>query len=131
MGVITIIALLLAAAAIVGWALSTSFLVGCIALGMWQIGTTTVSLNGIITRQALTPANLQGRVNTTARMIAWGGQPLGAGAAGLLTEGIGVAPALLIAAAVSVITAVVGSALPVGRSATPNTGQDEDSQVFC
>lgn len=116
-GVITVGALLLAAAAIGGWALSTSFLAGCIALCLWQVGTTAVSLNGIITRQTLTPAALQGRVNTTARMIAWGGQPLGAGAAGLLAEGIGVVPALLAAAAVSLVTAIIAAALPVGRSA--------------
>ncbi|CAL4861258.1 MFS transporter [Microbacterium sp. MM2322] len=116
-GMITIGALLLAAAATCGWALSTSFLAGCIALCLWQVGTTAVSLNGIITRQTLTPSHLQGRVNTTARMIAWGGQPFGAGAAGLLAQGIGVTPALLIAAGVSLVTAIAASFLPVARAA--------------
>ncbi|MDQ1124838.1 hypothetical protein QE412_003411 [Microbacterium trichothecenolyticum] len=50
-------------------------------------------------------------------MIAWGGQPLGAGAAGLLAEGVGVVPALLVAAVVSLATAVIAALLPVGRSA--------------
>ena len=40
----------------------------------------------ITLRQMLTPDHLQGRVNTTGRLIAWGGQPVGALLGGLLAE---------------------------------------------
>ena len=114
-GVITVVGLILSALGIAGWSVAQSFAVGCVALIAWQIGTTTVSLNGIILRQTLTPANLQGRVNTTARMIAWGGQPIGAGAAGILADTIDVGTALLIAAAVALLTAIVATTLSTFR----------------
>lgn len=44
----------------------------------WGAAVSVVVLNGISTRQRLTPLNLQARVNTTGRMIAWGGTPIGA-----------------------------------------------------
>ncbi|SMQ71230.1 Predicted arabinose efflux permease, MFS family [Plantibacter sp. VKM Ac-1784] len=115
-GVITAAGLVLSALGIAGWSVAGSFALGCATLVAWQIGTTTVSLNGIIVRQTLTPAGLQGRVNTTARMIAWGGQPLGAGAAGLLADTIDVSTALLIAAAVALLTAIIAMTLPTFRS---------------
>lgn len=45
-----------------------------------------VTTTGIIVRQMLTPDRLQGRVNTVGRLIAWGGQPIGALLGGLLAE---------------------------------------------
>jgi MFS family permease len=116
LGAITVGALLLSAAAISGWAFAPSFLAGLAALTLWQLGTTVVSLNGIIVRQSITPPGLQGRVNTTARMIAWGGQPLGAGAAGLLADSLGIREALLCAALVALSTAAIAAVLPVARS---------------
>lgn len=95
-GTITSTALAVNAAALLCWATSSGLLVGVLALTLWQASNTTVSLNGIIVRQAVTPQELQGRVNTTARMIAWGGQPLGAGIGGLLASHLGTAPALLL-----------------------------------
>jgi predicted MFS family arabinose efflux permease len=116
LGAITVGALLLSAAAISGWAFAPSFLAGLATLTLWQLGTTVVSLNGIIVRQSITPPGLQGRVNTTARMIAWGGQPLGAGGAGLLADSLGIREALLCAALVALSTAVIAAVLPVSRS---------------
>ncbi|GIE97590.1 hypothetical protein Ari01nite_50550 [Paractinoplanes rishiriensis] len=51
------------------------------ALALWAAGnfaSAMVITNGITVRQQLTPDDLQGRVNTTGRMIAWGGTPVGA-----------------------------------------------------
>jgi predicted MFS family arabinose efflux permease len=45
-----------------------------------------VITTSITVRQMLTPDRLQGRVNTAGRLIAWGGQPVGALLAGLLAE---------------------------------------------
>ena len=42
--------------------------------------------SGITVRQMLTPDHLQSRVNTAGRMIAWGGNPVGAVLGGLLAE---------------------------------------------
>ncbi|WP_285040237.1 MFS transporter [Plantibacter sp. LMC-P-059a] len=111
-GAITIGALVASGTLLVGWAVTTSLLGGVIVLALWQAAATTVSLNGIIVRQSITPDPLQGRVNTTARMIAWGGQPFGAGLGGLLADSIGVRPALLAAAAVTLLTALGAAFLP-------------------
>ena len=50
----------------------------------YQFCYSTVTLNGIVLRQMCTPQRLVGRVSTTARMIGWGGMPLGATLGGLL-----------------------------------------------
>lgn len=74
---------------------------------LFHLATTTVIINGIITRQVVTPDDLQSRVNTTARLVAWGGSPLGAGVAGLLAEALGTAWALRILGSGLAISAVL------------------------
>jgi predicted MFS family arabinose efflux permease len=69
---------LLSAAPSYGWALVAFF---CYEL-VYALVTTT----GITVRQMLTPDQLQSRVNTAGRMIAWGGTPVGALLGGLLAE---------------------------------------------
>ena len=54
------------------------------ALVVYSGCATVTILNGIGARQRLTPDRLQGRVNTTARMVAWGGSPVGALIAGAI-----------------------------------------------
>ena len=46
-------------------------------------------------RIALIPDTLQGRVNSTFRLLAFGFQPLGAAICGLLIERIGVVPTVI------------------------------------
>jgi len=58
----------------------------------------TVVMTGITYRQTSTPDLLLSRVNVVGRMIAWGGQPAGAAAIGLLASGIGVRPAFAVTA---------------------------------
>ena len=99
LGAITLAGLGLNLVLLVALARTTAFVVALVILAGWQATNTLVSLNGIIARQAVTPAHLQGRVNTTARMIAWGGQPVGAAVGGLLASRLGVQAALLIATA--------------------------------
>jgi MFS family permease len=70
--------LLLAAAPGYAWAL---LLFSC-----YELTYVTVITAGITIRQLLTPSHLQGRVNTSGRLIAWGGQPAGALLGGLLAE---------------------------------------------
>ncbi|MCC3764631.1 MFS transporter [Glycomyces sp. TRM65418] len=84
----------------------------------WDFAHTAAVVNGITVRQLLTPDDLQGRVNTTGRMIAWGGAPFGALAAGVLADRVGVQSAyLLLALPVAAGTAVL-LASPVTRLRT-------------
>lgn len=77
----------------------------------WSAATTLVVLNGITARQRVTPDALQARVNTTARMVAWGGTPFGALLAGLLAERAG------LPAALTATTVVVAATLAIGVAA--------------
>jgi MFS family permease len=95
-GVIAIAALAAQAALTAAWAAVGSLVVAVLVLAAWQAATSTVALSGIVVRQTVTPAHLQGRVNTTARMVAWGGQPVGAGLGGLLAASCGIRIAILV-----------------------------------
>lgn len=80
-----------------------------VALALWAVWFSTNSLavtNGITIRQYLAPDDLQGRVNTTARMVALGGTPLGSLVGGLLAEQIGVRALYLLAALPALAAAV-------------------------
>ncbi|MEW2368048.1 MFS transporter [Streptomyces sp. NPDC006656] len=95
------------------WALSPGLVTGLIALAAWQTANALVSLNGIVIRQQVTPDHLQGRVNTTARMIAWGGQPVGAATAGILADATSVRTALLLACLGAVASLAAGLTTPL------------------
>lgn len=78
---------------------------------LWSFTSTLTIINGIAARQVVTPLELQARVNTTARMLAWGGTPLGALTAGLLAELAGARPTYALMS-----TAVLTSAILAWRS---------------
>lgn len=59
---------------------------------------TGAALLGITICQQLTPDELPGRVNTTGRMIAWGGAPFGALIGGVVAEAAGLRAAYLVLA---------------------------------
>jgi MFS family permease len=71
-----------------------------IGLGMWNV--VAISL-----RQSLTPDELRGRVAATARMVAWGTQPLGALAGGVVANALGLRAPFLLAAGAWVVLLVV------------------------
>ena len=73
-------------------------------------------VNGIAYRQLVTPDELQGRVNVVARMIAWGGQPLGAAIGGLLASALGVRTALVVMSLGIGASFVVGLLGPLRRA---------------
>lgn len=99
-GTIAIAGLLVQAGAISVWILATVPVLGVCALVVFQAAASTVIINGITVRHLVTPDELQGRVNTTARMLAWGGQPIGAGLAGALVGPIGLPATLSLAVGV-------------------------------
>ncbi|WP_084727715.1 MFS transporter [Rhodococcoides yunnanense] len=104
-GTIAISGLLVQACAISVWILATSPVLGAVALVVFQCAASTVIINGITVRHLVTPDALQGRVNTTARMLAWGGQPVGAGVAGAVVGPVGVPMTLALAVGVIVVNA--------------------------
>ncbi|WP_309110592.1 MFS transporter [Saccharothrix sp.] len=66
-----------------GALLSTHWIAAMVSAVAWGTAHSTVVINGITYRQQVCPPDMQSRVNTTARMIAWGlGQPAGAALAG-------------------------------------------------
>lgn len=68
-------------------------------------------------RISLIPDELQGRVNSAVRMVAFGTIPLGTALAGVLIQSIGAVPAVLAFGAVEIILAVLTSVNPHIRAA--------------
>ena len=101
--------------AVLGLAASTSIVVAAACLLVWSAGNTVVILNGITLRQQLTPDHLQARVNTTGRMIAWGGTPIGALGCGVVAQVAGVGAAIATASAVLVAGTAYGWSAGLGR----------------
>ena len=64
------------------------------------------TVNAVSLRQALTPDHLQGRVNATMRVVAWGMRPVGALLGGVLGGVIGL-PLTLVVGEVAALVAVV------------------------
>ncbi|WP_432841995.1 MFS transporter [Dactylosporangium sp. CA-092794] len=99
--------------ALLAWASVTRFGPALAALLAWQATNSLVSVNGIVARQEAAPDHLQGRVNTTARMIAWGGQPVGAALGGVIADAAGVRVALLVTGGAVLAAALAGWFTPL------------------
>jgi len=70
-------------------------------------------------RSALIPDELQGRVNSVFRLIAFGGQPLGLALTGILIQSIGVVQTILISTVVMVLLALAATINKHVRHAQP------------
>jgi MFS family permease len=68
-------------------------------------------------RLALIPDELQGRVNSVFRLIAFSGQPVGYALAGILLQTVGPAPAVLLFSVPYLLAAVLTTANPYVRAA--------------
>ncbi len=93
---------------------SVGFVSG-IMLPMYNI--TQVSL-----RQAITPNNVQGRMNATMRTIVWGTIPVGSIVGGILGESIGVVPTIYLGAFVSglaVLWILLGPVIKIRKQPEP------------
>jgi len=126
-GRITLIGLFAHLAMLIAVALAPNLWLGIVLLGCWALCNTLIVINGIALRQQVTPDQLQARVNTTARMIAWGGQPFGAAAGGALAEALGVRTALLIVAVGVGLSALGGWFSPLRErsvATVPEPGQE-------
>lgn len=81
-------------------------------------------------RSALIPDQLQGRVNSVFRLIAFGGQPLGLALTGLLIQGLGVIQTILIFSAVEVLLALSATVNRHVRNAKPITQISANERIF-
>ncbi len=70
------------------WLLSWSWSAG-VAMALCGYGTVTFNVVVLALRQTLIPSNLQGRVNSMYRLVAWGSIPIGATLAGLIADTLG------------------------------------------
>jgi MFS family permease len=112
-GTVSIAGLAVFVVAVIGLAGTSAFSLALIVWTIWAVARLTVNANGITVRQLLTPDELQGRVNTTGRMMAWGGTPFGALVGGLMAEGYGVRVAYLALAVPAAISLAIVLASPV------------------
>ncbi|WP_394940518.1 MFS transporter [Psychromicrobium sp. YIM B11713] len=102
--------MLVSAAGILLWALSSEPVLGLIGLAVYQGGSSLVILNGISVRTQATPLQMQGRINSVARTVAWGGQPLGAALVVIFVKPE-VSLLLIVASVAAVLTALIGGYL--------------------
>lgn len=93
--------------ALCGAAVAPGLPVALPLLALWSAASALAIVNGIAARQLATPDRLKGRVNTTARMIAWGGTPFGAAVAGVLASATTVRTALAVMAAPVAVAAAL------------------------
>jgi hypothetical protein len=115
-------------ALLIGLALAPSLGFGLALVLLWDATHTLIIINGIALRQQVTPDQLQSRVNTTARMIAWGGTPFGAALGGLIAEVADIRTAYLVMAIGVAASAGIGWFSPLReRSAAPSAAETEVS----
>jgi Na+/melibiose symporter-like transporter len=74
-----------------------------------------MGINYVSLRQAITPAELQGRVNATGRWLNWTMIPLAAIGGGVVATAIGIRPTILIGSAVAFLAVPILLASPLGR----------------
>ncbi len=94
------------------------WLLGLVAVS-WAITTTFYDLNQYPYRLALIPDQLQGRVNSAFRLVAWGIRPIAAVAAGWLLEHVGAQTTFVVLAVWITIFAGLATASRLIRTAVP------------
>ncbi len=83
----------------------------------WSCAYTMVVVNSISYRQQVTPEHLLGRVNTAGRMLSWGvGGTLGALAGGVLGHLIGIQPAMVAIASLTLVAVALAWTSPLRRA---------------
>jgi MFS family permease len=111
-----LLALPLSTAAAVGCALTGHWLAAAAATGAWYCTYMMVGLASITLRQSLTPDRMMARVNTTARMLAFGiGWPAGALLGSVLSEAHGPTASIWAGAATMAVATGVAWLSPLRR----------------
>jgi len=117
-GPVSVVGYALFAVALCALAATHQYVAALTLWAVWQFAGSLAITNGITLRQQLTPDHLQGRVNTTGRMIAWGGTPFGALIGGAIAESAGVRAAYLTLVVPAALGIVALLASPVLRLRT-------------
>jgi len=118
-GLVALRAQSLNAVALVAMAFTTNVAVGLGLLLVWEFAITLGVVNLITLRQQITPDTLQGRVNATVRMIATGGQALGAALGGAVADRLSLRAtylAMAVCVAGVVVTIAVSPIRRIGRA---------------
>jgi MFS family permease len=74
-----------------------------LAIGTMLAGISIYNINQVSLRQAITPTELQGRMNASMRFAVWGTLPLGAALGGVLGDVVGVRPMLWVLGALALL----------------------------
>lgn len=106
-----------------------SLALAVLAWAAWDAAYTLAITNGITIRQQVTPDDLQGRVNTTGRMIAWGGAPFGALLGGISAEVLGVQTTYVLLSVPVLVAAIALWLSPVRRFAGPEPLADSSDET--
>jgi MFS family permease len=86
------------------WLVPAGWAVG-LALAMAACAGVTWDVVVVVLRQTLIPKELQGRVNSVYRLLAWGAMPVGAGLAGVVSQEFGTPKVFAIGAAIMALVA--------------------------
>ena len=88
------------------------------------------NVNQVSFRQAITPLDMQGRMNATMRFIVWGTMPLGSVAGGILASFLPLRTTVLVGALIAssaflwVLLSPVRSLREIPKAARPEAGQN-------
>src|SRR5579872_1796365 len=100
---------------LIGLALAPGFGVALALMLAWEMTYTVVTISGISLRQRVAADALQSRVNASARMVAWGGAPIGAAIGGAVAGLLPIRAAYLVMAVGVAASATIGWLSPVRR----------------
>jgi len=104
---ITLVGLVAGLLSFLGIALAANPIMMAVFCVAWGLTYTVLIINNVTIRQSVLPDVYQARVNSTARTIAWGGEPVGAGLTVLLLVYLPDSIVLLIAAIPFLIATIV------------------------
>ncbi len=97
-----------------------------LAFNLFGIASVVYNVNQVSLRQAITPMQMQGRMNATMRFMVWGTMPIGSLAGGILGNRIGLRPTLWVAAVGGLLSFLPPLLSPVrSLQRIPETGGDE------
>ncbi|MDQ1305033.1 MAG: hypothetical protein QG671_862 [Actinomycetota bacterium] len=88
---------------------STTVIYASVVLILYGACLSLTITSGIVFRQSVAPECIRSRVMTVGRMIAWGGQPLGAAAAGIIATAWGIRSAYLLPTGLFVVAFMIAS----------------------
>lgn len=85
------------------------------------LGVVAFNIGQISLRQAVTPERLQGRMNSTMRVVVWGITPVGAFLAGIVGEAFGLRTVMWLAVAINALSVVplIASAVRTAQAPSP------------